>query len=222
MSVDEKDSSHGSGQAMPAVVDQVALNDEALLAKMGYKQELKRGLSGFSTFAISFTIVSVLTGLTGLYGQGLTYGGPVAVIWGWIVCSFFTMLVALALAEICSAYPTSGALYFWSARLAGEKWAPVASWVTGYFNLIGQVAVTAGIDFTFAQFLCTIITLGTGGYNGENSWIPTQGQLLGVYAGVLFVHGLLNTFANSLLAFLNGISVFWHVVGESVASSALL
>lgn len=74
-------------------------------------------------------VVSVLTGLTGLYGLGMTYGGPVAVIWGWPLVSFFTLCVALSMAEICSAYPTSGALYFWAAKLAGARWAPLASWV---------------------------------------------------------------------------------------------
>ncbi|EFN58316.1 hypothetical protein CHLNCDRAFT_142334, partial [Chlorella variabilis] len=197
-------------------------DDEALLRQMGYKQELRRGLSGFHNFAVSFTVVSVLTGLTGLYGLGFTYGGPVAIIWGWPVVSFFTLLVALSMAEICSAYPTSGALYFWSAKLAGPRWAPLASWVTGWFNLLGQMAVTAGIDFTFAAFLSTIITLGTGGVNGEDPFVATQSQLLGIYAGTLVCHGLLNTFANRLLAILNGISVFWHVVGTFVFIVALL
>ncbi|KAI7839985.1 hypothetical protein COHA_006306 [Chlorella ohadii] len=196
-------------------------DDEAMLRSMGYKQELKRSLSGFQNFAISFTVVSVLTGLTGLYGLGMTYGGPVAVIWGWPLVSFFTLCVALSMAEICSAYPTSGALYFWAAKLAGARWAPLASWVTGWFNLLGQWAVTAGIDFTLASFLSTIILCGTGGANG-GGWVATQPQLLGIYAATLVCHGLLNTFANSILGFLNGISVIWHVVGTFSFMIALL
>lgn len=88
--------------------------------------------AGFHNFAVSFTVVSVLTGLTGLYGTGFAYGGPVVIIWGWCLVSFFTLCVALSMAEICSAYPTSGALYFWSAKLAGPKYGPIASWVTGW------------------------------------------------------------------------------------------
>jgi hypothetical protein len=76
----------------------------------------------------------------GLYGLGMTYGGPVAVIWGWPLVSCFTLTVALSMAEICSAYPTSGALYFWSARLAGPRWAPLASWVTGGWGRASQHA----------------------------------------------------------------------------------
>ncbi|PSC69717.1 amino-acid permease [Micractinium conductrix] len=196
-------------------------DDEAMLRQMGYKQELRRGWSAFENFALSFTVVSVLTGLTGLYGTGMTYGGPVAVVWGWVLVSFFTLLVALSMAEICGAYPTSGALYYWSAKLAGERWAPFASFLTGWFNLLGQVAVTAGIDYTFASFLCTIIMLGTGGANG-GGWVATQGQLLGVYVATLGVHATINTFANRLLAMLNGISVVWHVVGTFAFIAALL
>jgi len=82
----------------------------------GYKQELKRGLSGFHNFAVSFTVVSVLTGLTGLYGNGLTYGGPVAVTWGWVLVSFFTLLVALRWGE-AGGWPAGG----WSAGGVGKQ-----------------------------------------------------------------------------------------------------
>ncbi|GAB4822974.1 hypothetical protein N2152v2_010020 [Parachlorella kessleri] len=197
------------------------MSDEAKLAQMGYKQELKRSLSGFHNFAISFTVVSILTGLTSLYGTGFAYGGPVAIIWGWVITSTMTLMVALSMAEICSAYPTSGALYFWSAKLAGPAYAPLASWITGWFNLLGQMAVTAGIDFGLATFLSTIITLSTGTRTDESAFVATNGQLLGIYAAVLFAHGLLNTFAVRILAFLNGISVIWHVVGTAAFVIAL-
>jgi hypothetical protein len=85
-----------------------------------------------SNFALSFSIISVLTGITTLYNTGLNYGGPVSMQYGWFLASAFTMLVALSMAEICSAFPTSGGLYYWSAKLAGPKWSPFASWITGW------------------------------------------------------------------------------------------
>ena len=87
-----------------------------------------------SNFAFSFSIISVLTGVTTLYNTGLNYGGPVSLVYGWFVASGFTMLVALSMAEICSSYPTSGGLYYWSAKLAGPRWAPFASWITGWYQ----------------------------------------------------------------------------------------
>ncbi|KAJ4752499.1 Amino-acid permease BAT1 [Rhynchospora pubera] len=102
--------------------------DEARLLQLGYKQELK----GLSNFALSFATISVLMGITTTYNTGLRYGGPVSMTIGWLVVAFFTCCIASSMAEICSAYPTSGGLYYWSAKLAGKEWAPFASWFTGW------------------------------------------------------------------------------------------
>ncbi|KAJ7569234.1 hypothetical protein O6H91_01G068200 [Diphasiastrum complanatum] len=139
---------------------------EKRLAELGYKQELQRSLSVLSNFAFSFSIISILTGITTLYNTGLTYGGPISMTYGWLIAGLFTMLTALSMAEICSAYPTSGGLYFWSYRLAGKKWGPFASWITGWFNIAGQWAVTTSVDFSLAQLLQVIILLSSGGGNG--------------------------------------------------------
>ena len=109
------------------------------------------GWGGFSNFAVSFTIISVLSGCLTLYYFGMTYGGPVVIVWGWIIVGLFTTIVGLGMAEIASAYPTAGGLYYWSAKLS-ESNSAAWSWFTGWFNLLGQVAVTAGIDFGFATF----------------------------------------------------------------------
>ena len=86
-----------------------------------------------SNFSVTFSIVSVLTGITTLYGTGLEFGGPATMVYGWPIAGTFTIIVGLAMAEICSAYPTSGGLYFWSAKLCSERrWGPFASWLTGW------------------------------------------------------------------------------------------
>jgi len=90
------------------------------------------GCRVISNFAFSFSIVSVLTGINTLFGNGLRYGGTASMVYGWFVAGFFTMFVGSSMAEICSAYPTSGGLYYWSAKLAGRNWAPFASWLTGW------------------------------------------------------------------------------------------
>ncbi|EOY00028.1 Bidirectional amino acid transporter 1 [Theobroma cacao] len=136
---------------------------QSRLRELGYKQELKRDLSMFSNFAFSFSIISVLTGITTLYNTGLIFGGSVSLVYGWFIAGGFTMFVGLSMAEICSSYPTSGGLYYWSAKLAGQNWAPLASWLTGWFNIVGQWAVTASVDFSLAQLISVIILLSTGG-----------------------------------------------------------
>ena len=110
-------------------------------------------MSGFSNFAISFTIISILSGCLTVYSYGLLHGGPPVMNWGWLFVGLMVIFAGLSMAEICSAYPTAGGLYYWSAKLAPGKSGPWWSWFTGWFNLLGQVAVTAGISFGCA-FSC--------------------------------------------------------------------
>jgi amino acid permease (GABA permease) len=187
--------------------------DVAQLHSLGYAQELRRRMSGFSNFAVSFTIISVLSGcLTGYY-IGMTYGGPVAIVWGWIIVGGMTLLVGLAMAEIASRYPTAGGLYFWAAKLA-ENNSGAWAWFTGWFNLLGQVAITAGIDYGFATFFTVFLNLTTNAPD-------TVGWVLFVYACVLVVHGLLNTFGVRVVAFLCDVSAWWHLLGVATIAIVL-
>src|SRR5580692_10863174 len=188
-------------------------NDLAQLHKLGYAQELRRRMGGFSNFAVSFTIISVLSGCLTLYYFGMTYGGPVDIVWGWVIDGVMTTIVGLGMAEIASAYPTAGGLYYWSAKLSKNN--PGAwSWFTGWFNLLGQVAITAGIDYGFATFFTVLLNM-TAGYPN------TVGHILVIYAAILAVHGMLNTFGVQIVAFLSDVSVWWHVVGVLVIAIVL-
>ncbi|BAT93821.1 Amino-acid permease BAT1 Bidirectional amino acid transporter 1 GABA permease [Vigna angularis] len=187
----------------------------ARLRELGYKQELKRDLSVISNFAFSFSIISVLTGVTTLYNTGLNYGGPVSLVYGWFIASAFTMIVALPMAEICSSYPTSGGLYYWSAKLAGPRWAPFASWITGWFNIVGQWAVTTSVDFSLAQLIQVIILLSTGGKNG-GGYEASKYVVIALHGGILLVHGIINSLPISLLSFLGQMAAIWNVLGVFV------
>ena len=114
-------------------------DDESLLHRLGYAQELFRGMGGFQNFAISFTIISILAGCLTSYSVGMEHGGPSSIIWGWLLVGLMSTIISLAMAEIASAYPTAGGLYYWASKLGSPGW----GWATGWFNLIGQVAVTA-------------------------------------------------------------------------------
>lgn len=114
---------------------------------------LVRNCRVVSNFAFSFSIISVITGVTTLYNSGLTNGGPVVMVYGWLIAGGFSMLVGLSMAEICSSYPTSGGLYYWSAKLAGPSWAPFASWMTGWYRFSADLL---DIVQTFLQFHCLL------------------------------------------------------------------
>lgn len=187
----------------------------ARLHQLGYKQELKRDLSVISNFAFSFSIISVLTGITTLYNTGLRYGGPVVMVYGWFIAGAFTMFVGLSMAEICSSYPTSGGLYYWSAKLAGRKWAPFASWITGWFNIVGQWAVTTSVDFSLAQLIQVIILLSTGGKNG-GGYEASKYVVMAFHGGILFMHALINSLPISWLSFFGQLAAAWNLVGVFV------
>ncbi|PON34189.1 Amino acid/polyamine transporter, partial [Parasponia andersonii] len=187
----------------------------ARLNELGYKQELKRDLSVLSNFAFSFSIISVLTGVTTLYNNGLRFGGPVSVVYGWFIAGSFTMLVGLSMAEICSSYPTSGGLYYWSAKLAGPKWAPFASWITGWFNIVGQWAVTTSVDFSLAQLIQVIILLSTGGKNG-GGYEASKYLVIAFHGGILLLHAIINSLPISWLSFFGQLAAAWNVVGVLV------
>ena len=189
-------------------------DDVAQLHKLGYAQELRRRMGGFSNFAVSFTIISILSGCLTLYSFGMNTGGPAEMVWGWVFVGAMTLVVGLGMAEICSAYPTAGGLYYWSAKLAKGTSGPVWSWFTGWFNLLGQVAVTAGIDFGFALFLNFFLNITTG-------WSLAHSHTIYLFAAILVVHGLLNTFGVRVVALLSDISVWWHVVGVIVIVAVL-
>ncbi|MDA8323052.1 MAG: amino acid permease [Actinomycetota bacterium] len=193
---------------------EAALSDEEMLHRLGYAQELRRRMSGFSNFAVSFTIISILSGCLTLYSYGMNVGGPVIIVWGWPIVGIMTLFVGLAMAEVCSSYPTAGGLYYWAAKLAPKN-GPAWSWFTGWFNFLGQVAVTAGIDFGAAFFINAFLNLQFG--MGLAPW-----ETIVIFAIVLLLHGLLNQFGIRLVAMFSDASVWWHIIGVLIIVGVLV
>src|SRR6476469_9524850 len=180
--------------------------DEQLLHKLGYAQELFRSMGGFQNFAISFTIISILAGCLTSYAIAFNQGGPVTITWGWLLVGVFCVFVSLAMGEIASTYPTAGGLYFWSSKIPGGS--PGWGWFTGWFNLVGQIAVTASIGFGCAIFMTSWLNLITdGSYGNTYHWIYLT------YAGIMLTAGLINMFKVSITAMLNAFSAWWHMIG---------
>ena len=191
-----------SSEAPGAHVD----DDERTLHKLGYAQVLYREMGGFSNFAISFTIISILAGCLTSYFIAFANGGPVAVTWGWLIVGFFVVLVALAMAEVASSMPTAGAIYYWASKLGSPAW----GWFSGWFNLIGQIGVTAAIDYGAAIFWTSLMNL----------WFPSvstgRHTVFLTFTVIVAVHLLLNLNGVRLLAMINSISAWWHMVGVVV------
>ena len=200
---------------------QLLEQDARDLARLGYAQQLFREMGGFSNFAISFSIISVLTGAVLLYGYGLKLAGPVINTVGWPVVSVLTLCVAASMAELASAYPTAGGLYFWAFRLGGRGWA----WLTAWLNMIGQVTITAGINVAAATYLIGAATRIAGLpadvavplFGSATSWYFQ----LAVMVAIMIPQVLINVFGIRLTARLSDFSVWWHVGGVLVIVLAL-
>ena len=190
--------------------------DTRRLHELGYAQELDRKMGGFSNFAVSFSIISILTGGVTTYYLGMDAGGPLVITLGWLIVGLFTLMVGMSMAEITSAYPTAGGLYYWSAKLA-KKNSAAWSWTTGWFNLIGQVAVTASIDFGLAYFVVFFIQQ----YSPSFATSHAAFYVFGVYAVILLVHGALNTFGVDLVKIFADVSVWWHLGGTLIIVGVL-
>ncbi|HVB75181.1 MAG TPA: amino acid permease, partial [Ktedonobacteraceae bacterium] len=203
--------------------EELIAQDMKRLHGLGYAQELFRAMGGFSNFAISFTIISVLSGCVTLFYLTTIDGGFTAASIGWPIVTVFVVIVALGMAELASAYPTAGGLYYWSSKLGGPGW----GWYTGWFNLIGQIAVTAGIDYGAAVTADVLL----------NAWFPsipaklggvlfldpgTQWFTLLLYAIILALHAMLNIFGVRIVAFLNDVSVWWHIAGVVLISAGVV
>ncbi|KAK6125561.1 hypothetical protein DH2020_040695 [Rehmannia glutinosa] len=182
---------------------------EKRLNELGYKQELRRQMTLFKTLAISFSTMTLFTGITPLYGSSLLYAGPAPLVWGWIVVSFFTWFVGLAMAEICSSFPTTGSLYFWAAHLAGPKWGPFASWCCAWLETIGLIAGIGTQAYAGSQTLQSIILLCTG-TNKDGGYFAPRWLFLSMYMGLTVIWAVLNTFALEVIAFIDIISIWWQ------------
>ncbi|KAF8923566.1 amino acid/polyamine transporter I [Dissophora ornata] len=184
--------------------------DEARLAKLGYKQNMKRQFSGLQNFGFTLTNSSVLIGIVPLFGFGMMTGGPVVAIWGWLLVAFFVTFIGLGMAEICSTFPTAGGLYFWTAKLGGPKWGPMFSWYEAWFNMLGQVAGCSGSVLAAATYVNTMIAIWEPTYevDGKKNFY--------IMAALMIIAGIVNTAGGRALKIASLVSVFIHIVGTVV------
>ncbi|KAI9878580.1 MAG: hypothetical protein M1830_000491 [Pleopsidium flavum] len=176
---------------------------DAALARMGYKSELPRGLSMMSILGLSFAIIACPFGLSTTFYISLTNGVSVTIIWGWVLVSLISTAIAASLAEICAVYPTAGGVYYWSAMLSTKKWAPLASWVTGWLTLVGNWTVTTSINFSGGQLILSAITLW------KEDFVPNAYQTVLMFWMVMLVCMLVNIFGSKYLDLINKMCIYW-------------
>ncbi|KIN94136.1 hypothetical protein M404DRAFT_1008585, partial [Pisolithus tinctorius Marx 270] len=185
----------------------VAKRDETLLAQLGYKQEFKRAFKPLEVFGISFSIIGLLPSIASVLVYALPNGGASAMVWGWVVGSFFILSVGLSMAELGSAAPTSGGLYYWAYSLSSPRWQNLLSWIVGYANTVGSIASVASIDWGCAVQVAAAASIGSG-----QTFVATNVQLYGIYVAILLSHALVCSLGTTVLARLQSIYVAINIL----------
>ncbi|PWU18712.1 MAG: amino acid transporter [Verrucomicrobia bacterium] len=197
-------------------IKEIKNRDAEDLARLGYAQQLFREMGGFSNFAISFSIISVLTGAIVLFGYGLKFAGPIINTIGWPVVSLFTLCVAASMAELASAYATAGGLYFWAYRLGGKGW----GWITAWFNLIGQVTIAAATNWAAAIYCIGAATrlfqIPADAHIPFCGALDSRNSQIFVMVLIMLPQILINIAGVRLMARLNDFSVWWHIAGGAL------
>ena len=194
--------------------------DEQRLAELGYEQELERGWTRFTNFAISFSIISVLAGCFTTFYVGWNSGGPIVISIGWPVLALIILTVAVSMSELASAFPTAGGPYWWAHKLGGAGW----SWFTGWFNVLGLIGIVASVDYVLSVFATTLFGLwgwDLGFINFADDQHVIQ-EIFWVYAFILVLHALINIYSHRLIALFTSVSVWWHVIGTLIILGILI
>lgn len=182
------------------------VSDDQTLAQFGYRQELKRTLGYFSAFALSFSVISVTTGLFANYGSGLLVGGP-AFIWTWPIVGAGQLLVALVFAQLAGKIPLSGYAYQWTRHLAGEK----LGWWAGWIMIVQFIAGMSGGCYAMANYLAPYLGVPN-----------TGGNVVGITVAILFTISLINHYGIRLASLVNDFSVGAEILGSVFIGFLLL
>ena len=191
--------------------------DSADLAQFGYKQELRRGLGTFSSFAVAFSYISPSTGIFTLYFLGLvTLGG--AFIWTWPVVALGQFIIALNFAEVSSHYPIAGSVFQWTKYLAGRTYAWFSGWIYLFAGILTVTAVVATIPLALIPAINGLPTLF-----GAKVWnLPTTLNANLVVALItLVVITVLNIYGVRLVAIINNTGVLFEILGMFVFALVL-
>ncbi|KAI1790578.1 APC amino acid permease [Ganoderma leucocontextum] len=185
----------------------IQVADEELLATLGYKQEFQRAFTGLETFGIAFSIIGLLPSIASVLAYSLPNGGPSAMVWGWVVASTFILFVGMSMAELASAAPTSGGLYFWTHSFSSPRWRNLLAWIVGYANTIGSISAIASIDWGCAVQIMAAASIGSG-----QTYSATRAQTFGVYCAVVLSHAFICCFGTRILARLQTVYVVLNIL----------
>lgn len=194
-----------------------SVNDEADLAAMGYKSEFKREFTNLGTISFAFSIMGLCSSISTTFDTPMLLGGPASVVWCWAMGFCGCFFIGTSIAELVSAYPTSGGLYSASCYLVPHRYRGPVGYVVGWMNLLGQVAGVASTEFGLSRMIWAAVNVR---YDG--AYEVTDGKLVGLFVGLLVIHGLLNSIPTKYLAGITQSFVFINLGATFAIIIALL
>ncbi|KAI9042392.1 GABA permease GabA [Aspergillus affinis] len=189
--------------------------DDAQLARMGHKAELQRNFSTLSMLGLAFAVLNSWTALSASLSISLTSGGSASVVWGLVTAGTCNLCIAASLAEFLSAYPTAGGQYHWVA-VSWPQWVPILSWVTGWINVAGWIALVATNALLSSQLIAGIVSAVYPGF----VWQRWQ-QFL-IYVGYTILAFVINALMNSVLPVIYRGAFTWSIGGFVLVSITVL
>ncbi|PMD13127.1 gaba permease [Hyaloscypha hepaticicola] len=180
--------------------------DAELLARLGYKQELRRNFTMIEVFGIAFSIMGLLPSIASTLSFSVP-AGPVGMVWGWFLASMFIFIVGVAMADLGSAMPTSGGLYWWTHYFASPKTRNALSFLVGYSNSLGLVGGLCSIDYGFALMFCSVIVIARDG-----NWTPSNGVVYAVFLCCVLLHGVLASTLSKIMGKLQTVFVAMNII----------
>ncbi|KAK7030210.1 APC amino acid permease [Favolaschia claudopus] len=188
-------------------------NDDKDLLALGYVPSFKREFSNLATISFAFSIMGLCSSISTTFNTPLTLGGPSTVVWAWILGATMCFTLGSSIAEIVSAFPTCGGLYTASAQLTPKKYRAIVGWVVGWLNILGQIAGNASTEFGLSGM---ILAAADGDFN------VTSGKVVGLFAGLLVLHGILNSVSTRHLARFTKYFVFINLGATALIIITLL
>lgn len=200
------DNIDGRRKSVTAAPGLAGEEDAAVLAQLGYKQELRRNFTMIEIFGIAFSIMGLLPSIASTLVYSVP-AGPVGMVWGWFIASGLIFVVGLAMADLGSAMPTSGGLYWWTHFFSSPKTRNPLSFLVGYSNTLGLVGGLCSIDYGFALMFLSVIVVSRDG-----NWTPTNGDVYGVFLACVVCHGLLASVLSKVMGKLQTVFVVMNFV----------
>lgn len=212
----QHDSAGMETSAMKKTQTAQTYGDDDQLAALGHRRELNRSFSPLAMLGLCFAILNSWTALAASLNLALSSGGPTSVIWGLITAGVCNLSLAASLAEFLSAYPTAGGQYHWVAVISWKKWVPILSWITGWINVSGWIALVASGGLLGSQLIIGVISMMNPAYE------PQRWHQFLIYIGYNIVAFLINTFLTRILPTITKGALFWSITGFVVISITVL